>query len=477
MNHVYPPLAPTVAHLDFPDYERIIANLPMPPIIANNLETDTKEGFDKVKNLLFTRYQGDTLSSTPKCACGELTSGWNKGLICDICGTECVHVLDKPLESTVWLEVPEGIDRFISPGFYSVLSTMLTKSGFNLVKYLIDPAESDPLPKNPLYNTVQLLGLTKKERNLNFFQLNFEVILRRIVSYTLIKKKPKGIPGMHDHEIKEHMSALYENHLIGPELLVNTNLGIKFSAEKKLAKFVLKYIAQPERAFTKYLPMPAAAGIILESNKSGTWGETPLLVALDALFTITRIKKSHKARSLNFRNARSVAATEKMAEYAKAFIKNTAGSKEGLFRRHICGGRVPFSMRAVISSINAPHHHDEIWLPWTQAVQFFKLDIVNKLSRRGYGPKQAVRIIDNHTENYSPLLDEIFQELIQESGGGIWVTFQRSPSLVKASIQLVKVTKIKNDVPDKTISMSSNITNGPNADKLWSNLMVMSSLI
>lgn len=460
----YAPPVDTVAFLDFPRYEKTIANLPHPPIIANQIDTSTKEGAERLNNLLYTRYQGDILTSTPKCACGNVSGGIRKGIVCKDCGTECADVLDKPLESTVWIETPQGINKFIGPGFWIVVSKHLTRSNFNLLEWLVDPRYPDPLPNNVLYHVVDYLGLNKAERNLNTFHDRFSEIMRRIVTYSIIKKKPKNIPGLSQEQIVDLYSQMFKDHLCGAEILINTPLGRKYAAEKKFAKFVLKYTAQKDRVFTKYLPLPSAMGLILETNNSGTWGETSLLSAIDAMYSVTQLPASAPDQQIPMKNRRAVVCTKKMAEFSKDYIKESAGAKEGEFRRHLCGGRVPFSMRCVISSINEPHSRDELHLPWEPAVQFFKQDITNKLHRRGFTPRQTTKLIEDYTKQYHPLIDEIFKELIDESDGGIWVTFQRSPSLEKPSIQVMRITRVKTNIFDRTIGMSINATNGPNAD-------------
>lgn len=465
----YPSEVKSVAYLDFPDYEDIVANLPMAPIIANNLDTSTKEGVERLQALIFTRYQDDLISATPKCSCGALTGGYNKGIRCNICYTECVDVLDKPLESTVWIEAPPDIEKFISPGAWIVLSNAFaaSKSTFNLLEWLVNPRYPDPKPKSLYYKVCGLLNIDRENRNLNYFYHHFEDIMLRVVTYRILHKKPKNVAGMTDQDVRNAFKQMHEDHRSGAYILTTTPLGgyhRDYIKEREFATFILKYVHQKNRIFTKWLPMPSALGIILETNNSGTWGEADLLVAIDAMYAITQLKLSISADRFGMQNRRAVLCTKKMAEYGEAFIKKTAGSKEGMFRRHICGGRIPFSMRAVISSINAPHTHDELHLPWTPAVQFFRLDIINKLFKRGYGPKQANSLVDSSTRIYNPLIDEIFQELIQEAGGGIWCTWQRSPSLLKGSIQLMRVTRVKTRVTDRTVSWSVNATNMPNAD-------------
>lgn len=466
----FPPPVAFVEMPDFPNYEKIVASATYPVLIANDIDTTTREGQNKLNSLLYTRYQGDVMKAVPKCSCGEMSGPFNKGLICPNCNTQCLDVLDKPLESNLWVRTPDGIDKFITPGFWAVASRYLSKTQWNMLEWFINPTYPDPDPKKQkdYAKIIEGFNLEKQQRNLNFFHENFAIIMRLYVTLMLLRKKPRNIEGMSDEDIARAFHDLREGNVEGTWLLINTPLGDKNSDDKKLALFIEKYIANKERVFSKYLPMPSALGVVLETNNSGTWVDVSMATASDAMYAVKQIgisiANSDKKIKLGVSNRRAVLCTKKMAEFGKAFISGTAGSKQGEYRRHVFGGRLAFSMRAVITSINETHAHDELHIPWAPAVAMFKIHIMNKLMRKGFSPKLAHKFIDDHTNNYHPLLDQIFKELIAEAGGGIPCTFQRPPSLEKSSMQRCRITKVKTDARIRTISMSVNITNGPNAD-------------
>lgn len=466
----FPPPIATTEMPDFPDYERIVASATYPVLIANDIDTTTKEGQDKLNSLLYTRYQGDVMKAVPKCSCGEMSGPFNKGLICPNCNTECLDVLDKPLESNLWVRTPDGVNKFIAPGWWAVTSRYLTKTGWNMLEWFVNPSYPDPDPKKQkdYAKILENFNLTKQERNLNFFHDNFATIMRLFVSLMLLRKKPRNIEGMTDADVAAAFQDLREGKVEGTWLLMNTPLGDKNLEDRKLAIFIEKYIADKTRVFTQYLAMPSSLGVVLETNNSGTWVDVSMATASDAMYAVKQIgisiANSDKKIKFSVCNRRAVHCTKRMAEFGKAFISGTAGSKQGEYRRHVFGGRLAFSMRAVITSINETHQHDELHVPWAPAVAMFRTHIMNKLKRKGYSPKVANKFIDDHTNNYHPLLDQIFQELIMEAGGGIPCTFQRPPSLEKSSMQRCRITKVKTDPRIRTISMSVNITNGPNAD-------------
>ena len=72
-------------YLKLVNHDRMFQSLRYTPIIANDFDTSTKEGRDKLSRLLYTRYEGDTLSVIPTCDCGNLHGGINLGKRCHIC--------------------------------------------------------------------------------------------------------------------------------------------------------------------------------------------------------------------------------------------------------------------------------------------------------------------------------------------------------------------------------------------------------
>ena len=113
-----------------------------------------------------------------------------------------------------------------------------------------------------------------------------------------------------------------------------------------------------------------------------------------------------------------------------------------------------------------PHRHDEIYIPWGMGITAFREHVLNKLLKRGFLLNDAIMLIYSSVVKYNHLLEEIFNEIITESPwGGIPVIFQRNPSIMVGSAQLFKITKIKRDPEDITISFSILCTSSCNADK------------
>lgn len=395
--------------------------LSKPPLIANDLNVDSEAGRKQISSYLTTHYTGEALSSVPSCDCKKLTGGEYKYEICEVCHSPCVVDVDKPIESLLWLRVPDQVDAFINPMVWTIMSNTMTEGYFNILEWLVNPYYK-PSAKTPQrVKRMEQMGVL---RGLNNFHRNF------------------------DHVMQCYFDANPARKVDNRQFL--------------LGQFIKKY---RECIFTKYVPMPSKIGFVLETNDTGTYADTTMNDALDALYTITSIESSVFPLSVAKRQIRAVKAISGLATYYHNFIRDVISGKYGLARKHLFGGRLHFTARAVITSISGQHMYDELHIPWGVGVRLFREHITSKLHKRGYSPVEINDIIDLHTATYSKLLDDIFNELIAESPwGGIPCLFQRNPSLKRGSMQRLRITKVKTDPDINTISMSVLVLKAPNAD-------------
>jgi DNA-directed RNA polymerase beta' subunit len=170
-------------------------------------------------------------------------------------------------------------------------------------------------------------------------------------------------------------------------------------------------------------------------------------------------------KSLNTIENRTVKALAELSRYYGELHKNELSLKEGQFRRHVFGSRTFFSFRAVISSITGIHKYDRIEVPWWVGLTAFRPHLLNKLLKLGIDHNQAVGLLLGHIHSYHELLDQLLQELIDESPDkGIPVAMNRNPSLLQGSIQKVRISKFKTNPLDLTVGVPITIVVSPNAD-------------
>src|SRR5690606_20596194 len=134
-------------------------------------------------------------------------------------------------------------------------------------------------------------------------------------------------------------------------------------------------------------------------------------------------------------------------------------------RRHILGSRMDFTARAVIISISEPHHYEDIRLPWSVAINLFKLELANKLLKSGRTPNEIHRFIESHIHRYSEYMDMLLTEIISEGPDGkIPCLLQRNPTLNRGNMQRLFITGFLKDPTINAIGLSVLILRSYNAD-------------
>ena len=405
------------------NFNTVFSQLKQPPVIVNDIVNTSIEQKEKLNNAILTSYSNDLLSNVSSCECGSVVGEYNLGILCENCNT-VVKTPHGDLESFVWLRAPIGVHALINPTVWIVLSKCFTKSNFNLVYWLAsDNYKTESKIPDYLPQVQNYLEINKLKRGLNTFIEHFDEYMEFLLQLPVFKK-------------------------------MNANM--------KLDQFIAKY---RDCIFSQYVPLPNKTLLVLEETNSGTYIDPNNTVVLNAIHTLVGIDSPLVNYSVKQKERRAINCIDRLSKFYLDYYKNTLASKEGVFRKHIFGTRSHFSARAVISSITEPHNYDEIHIPWGVAINMLRLHLTNKLIRRGMNPNQIVGYLNEHTYKYSPLLDELFQELIRESPrGGIECVLTRNPSLVRGSCQAVRVTKVKTDPSVPTIGMSILIVKSPNAD-------------
>jgi hypothetical protein len=142
-----------------------------------------------------------------------------------------------------------------------------------------------------------------------------------------------------------------------------------------------------------------------------------------------------------------------------------------------------FTIRAVITPVIGEHNGFFLELPWKIAITTYSLELRNLLiHRHGYSSEQATEKISNALVVYDRFMHDLLNILIEEASSesieyididgikrefninGLPIVFVRNPTLSHGSIQLFSVNKIKKDIADETISISSIVLVAPNGD-------------
>lgn len=398
--------------------DQLYHNSSSAPVLGNDFNVKSEDDRKALNDLIYTHYEGDTLATFPTCDCGNLRGVYNEGIVCDICKVPVQAITERPLESLVWLESPKGVGPFISPIVWIILSKALTYNSVNLLEYMVNPTH---MIQGNIHKKVRQFLNLNLERGINFFHANFDRIMQLMYDERILKGQREDIM---------EMLQMYRDCV-----------------------------------FTYHLPLPSKMGMITEKTAVNSYTENAILYAIDALRTITSAVHSPIPLSPRLLQARAMQANAMMAQYHNLFMSESLGTKEGLSRSHIFAGRLHHTFRAVIVSLSDNHEYDEIHIPWSIAIMVLKIHLYNKMIRRGMTHNECNAMINEHLIVYNPFIDELFQELINESPHrGIPVTFGRNPTLNRGSIQLLRITKVKTNPEINSISMSTLVLTAPNAD-------------
>ncbi len=411
------------------------------PIILNDQPAFSDADRLRINKLIYTNFKGDILSNIPSCECGEIFGEYNIGLKCEVCHTHVQHFLNQDLMPLIWIRAPKGVENLMNPMFWMMLKNMFSISSFNLIHWLCQDSYTSNFNPPAVLKDVEKIMIDGKpiERGYSYFVKHFDQIIEALLELPHFQNRNK-----------------------------KSNNPKKKPTNSKKEIGVFRQLVRQYRhcLFSKYLPIPHRSLLVVEENDLGIWKESLTTGAIDAILTLTGIDVPYIERTARMKENRTVKTIDQLALYYESVYKESFASKEGVYRKHVYAGRVNFSFRAVITSITDKHDYRHIYLPWGVAMGVLRLHLVNKLINRDYTPNEALVLLDAHAQKYHPLIDELFEELIRESpsGRGICALINRNPSLARASIQRVYISKIKKDPSIPTVSVSILIVRGLNAD-------------
>jgi len=396
------------------------------PQNVNLMQDSTIEDKERINKAFYTRYISErsntVIEDIPSCECGEFDTYKNLGCICDKCGTPVLSNRTTDLNSLVWIQAPKGIPALINPTVLRIISKRFEISRFDVIRWLMDYSYVGP-GKEPVAVS-QLENMQIPRGIINFYN-HFDSIMDTLFSLRSLSKSS-------DTE----------------------------KADEELKTFIRE---NREKIFSKVIPIPNKVLLVVESNNFATYMDPKLAGIIDALWLMVGIDSAYSNLTLKQKEMRVIKALCQIAIYNRESDRTTIAQKTGVFRRNVFGLSTWLSFRTVVSSITDPHDRDDIYIPWNVAMTIFHYHLINKLAKRinpetglRFTPYEIDTLIESHVNKWHPLFRELFDELLRETpnGRGFACTKNRNPSLYRNSIQLVYITKIKDDVSDVTTSIS-----------------------
>jgi len=383
-------------------------------IIINDLNiTDMKD----LKEELFVKYSNE-LSLIPQCKCGRLKGNYLKNEYCEACST---YVEDRfnELKPFIWVYKLRDDLPFLSPYIWGTINLLMGKD--DSLRWLADTTYNPPSVQSYLHTIASLIGGRGYLNVIN----NLDKILEFIKGYSKFKKPEKQL----------HIDELLK----------------RIKSEK-------------QNMFTDYLPLFNNNFFVVEKNNKDTYTSSVLGdiidIAMMVITTVNNYKVTPKRQEIT--TAKIIA---KISNLFQKYVKDNLAGKKKLVRKHIYGTRAHFTGRAVITAIAGKHEYDDLHLPWKVAIPLFRPHILNVLMKKGYTYRDASDKIFAASTTFDEEIYEIFNHFIQSHpSGGIPALFHRNPTLLQGSMQLFKITKIKRDMNDRTISLSILVVKAPNAD-------------
>ncbi len=409
------------------NFDDLFNRLETDKVLLNYQDIFSTESKEILDNLILRNYAEDNLSIIPSCQCGELKGMYYVGDKCHKCNTTVTSSVDDNLSFLLWLERPQDVQMFISPIIMAILLDRykITKPSVQLVKWIMLPQfQFDNKQQMKNFALIEKLDFLLKANNIkrgyNSFVSNFFRIIE-ILESEFVKEKQA--------EKQEFMDFLQRNKT---------------------------------KIFSRYLGFPNKVMFAMDTNELGRFIDKSILNPINTIHRVTGIDLYTKPISV--KQAKVAKSLIDLAEFYTGYVKSTFFSKPGLIRQHLSSTRSHFTARGVVTSISGPHLYDEIHVPWSMAVSLLREHLLNRLYTRGYTYRSACSLLMQYNRIHHPLLEELFLEIIAAAGGGIQVYMNRNPSLHRGSMQAVRITRIKTNTRDNTMSMSPLINPSFNAD-------------
>ena len=139
-------------------------------------------------------------------------------------------------------------------------------------------------------------------------------------------------------------------------------------------------------------------------------------------------------------------------------ILETISGKKGYIRNSLLGSRLNFSIRCVIVPIEPGRPINEIDVPYLAALEAFKLQIINKLTKlKSMTISEATTRWKYAFTKFDSYIYDIMNSFLIEAEGGVKCLLNRNPTIALGSIMCVKIGRIKRDIADSTMSISNNV--------------------
>lgn len=355
------------------------------------------------------------------CKCGNLKGKFYEGVVCEKCGEE-VKFVEANIDKTGWID--------LTGSKYSEDGDIIEKgSDYKVIKYVSYLFLEKIIGKENLKNIIHVPDLITIVGDLDVAAIEKVRAESPENKYWYV-----GILGLYENyqEILNYYSTLHE---------IN---------DQKLYDFV----SNQYDVFTDKIPIISAVLRLCMRTADG--------LKLDEINNIyIRLIKNTKIlnnKATNLTIIKNSILEMIQGEYftLNEYVMDLIRGKEGLIRNSICGARVNFSARSIISPAFAGYKLDEIVVPYRTFLELYKFEIINILHQmKNISYKEAEVIHFNADITFNEEIYTIMEKIIKDNE--IIMLLNRNPSINIGSILALHVTGIKHDFNDMTISVNNTI--------------------
>ncbi len=394
----------------------------------------SKPGYaDELSEHLYSR--NTDIDFVSRCECGYLVGNAYEDQTCQKCHTvvsKDMEAADGHLRHKVFIACPDALPGWMHPNIYRILSRWLTYGKFRNKINILDNIVDVTTPLLP-----ELEGIVTG-RGFTYLFNNFDYLMEYFL--------------LHHKKMSDKAGTDPKTGLSKMQWFLRMNR---------------------DRVFCRYLPIMSSAlhPIIMSDGANPNrqryvdQNTKHILTAINAL-SYLRYSPRRKTMRLDVVEETAFIAYKEHIAYLEDISTKQLSKKKSLPRRHIFGARLHLTFRGVIVPIFGDHDYDELYLPWQIAIGLFRVHIEGRLMlAHNHTLAEAMDRQQTAMQMYDPQIHEMLNEFIAECPyKGLPCLFTRNPSLKLGSIQLLFITKIKPDVNDKSIEISTLVIKDPNAD-------------
>ena len=355
------------------------------------------------------------------CKCGHLNGKFYEGYMCPKCNTK-VTFKESLVDKMGWIDLSGNTYR--EDGSIAEYG-----SGYKILKYIDYPYLEKIIGKQNLKNIIHVPNMITSEGELNT---------------AMIKEVQESAPECKYWYIG--LSEFYNKY--------NEILSYYYTLNSVDNPKIFEFVYDPAEVFTDKIPVISTLLRPAVRTADG--------LKLDVLNTIyVRLIKNNKILNAKIeqidliKNSTLEIIQSEYFQLCEEILKNVKG-KGGLIRSQICGTRVDYSARNIITPAHAGIKMDEVVLPYITMLELYKFEIINIVHNvKKVSIREAEKIHFKAMKKFDRELYLIMKKMIKDTDCRILLN--RNPTIAIGSMLCVRIADVKEDYTDLTLSLHNSI--------------------